>query len=1484
MSIEIPGLIIGNTLNGVGATTRRAVRAATTNNGNLSFDFSAGQIIDGVTLVTGDRILLKNQTTASNNGIYEVQVTGPPIRTVDYDEGEAVAGSFIIVEDGLTNVDTVWICTNNTSNDIIDTNNITYKLISGDVSNSVTGVSTDNAIVRWDGALGMKIQNSAILIDDSDNMTGIQYLQFNDISVPSNPSDTQGRLYKKTGDDGIWWLPDSAGTAIDLTALSGLTNEGSGAQVYDSTNIALRSLLGTTNGLTVTQNATTITIDNTLTGSNLGGGTNIFSAKSSAFLQFNTFAAGTGGLSISGPSSNLITLDNILTAANSGGGSQLFQNKTGATLNFRSLTSGTGISLTQNTNDIAIANTGVTSITGTANQVSASASTGSVTLSTPTTFIAPGTIRDTTGMIYSTSATVSAAGATQGTATGLTTSYNVVTTVASSTGVRLQLNPTPGYIINIVNKGSNPLNIYPASGGVIDSAGTNNAISLPINGSITLEASSATQWYTVNPVIVGSSNISVAYGNGQTSISSTGLLTTLANIGGGAGVFDNVVGTTANLRSLVGTSNGLTVTQNATTITIDNTLTGSNLGAGTGTIFSAKSGASLQFNSLNGTSNGLTVSAPSGGTITLDNTLTGSNLGGGTNVFSAKSGATLQFNTFAVGTGGLSITGPTANLITLDNILTAANSGAGSQLFQNKTGSTLNFRSLTAGTGISLTQNANDIAIANTGVTSITGTANQVTASASTGAVTLSTPNVFIAPGTIRDTTGMAYSTNATVTATGTNQATATQLSTSYNVITAALAGTGVILPTPSTVGYIINIVNRGANPVSVYPNGTDQIDGLAASLPVVLPVNATATYQASSLSQWYTINPPIVAGTNTSVTYGNGSTTINASTGIFTLNTLTPQVQTMVTGTAGTNFNIASAGSTHTFNLPSASETNTGVITNMVQTVKGGKTFIKDTPLVSFVGSAVASGTNVSSLTINVPAGSTTTDMLMLAFITVRNGFSRTDNSVPYTDAQDIATPPAGWVLVNKTTNLAVYPRSIFIYIKVVSGSEPGNYTWNGISPGPAQSDTATGTATFATNVMTVTVASTGTFTTGQVITATGVTAGTTITAFGTGTGGTGTYILSTSPGTLTARAVSATKPKTNFVVGSISTYSNVSSYNSINVLGSQATPSSLTHTTPTSPPVITTSNNTLLITHYSIASVVTSWTLNSGQTLAAAIGTGPAGPTPPQAIGESMVQGYLFNVPSGTLPGYSATASNDADVGLTMVVALRQTSQAIITSKAQCQASAASNAGNTIVGTTLTIAGAVMGAFTLGMIIGGGTILSGTTITAFGTGTGGTGTYTVSPSQTTTGTFAIIGVGQVTNMINNTDCFDNVLSGFDTTGQPFFGGSQPPTASVASNVGNNITAGLLTVVGAVTGSLTVGMLLTGGTIVANTRITAFGTGTGGTGTYTVTPVQTTTGGAFAINGVAAPSFITLKTESTPLNSSYNVTVPQCKYIIGRY
>ena len=63
-------------------------------------------------------------------------------------------------------------------------------------------------------------------------------------------------------------------------------------------------------------------------------------------------------------------------------------------------------------------------------------------------------------------------------------------------------------------------------------------------------------------------------------------------------------------------------------------------------------------------------------------------------------------------------------------------------------------------------------------------------------------------------------------------------------------------------------------------------------------------------------------------------------SKGMVSLNNLTDQSQFLAVGTSGTDFNIVSSGDTHTFNIPSASATNRGLITTGTQTIAGAKTF----------------------------------------------------------------------------------------------------------------------------------------------------------------------------------------------------------------------------------------------------------------------------------------------------------------------------------------------------------------------------------------------------------------------------------------------------------------------------------------------------------------------------------------------------------------
>ncbi len=98
-----------------GLDVKQSVRAATTDPLTIASDLEAGDTLDTtVTLVAGDRVLVKNQSTASENGIYVVQASGAAVRATDFDStAEVTPGAFTFVEEGTVNADSGWVLTTN---------------------------------------------------------------------------------------------------------------------------------------------------------------------------------------------------------------------------------------------------------------------------------------------------------------------------------------------------------------------------------------------------------------------------------------------------------------------------------------------------------------------------------------------------------------------------------------------------------------------------------------------------------------------------------------------------------------------------------------------------------------------------------------------------------------------------------------------------------------------------------------------------------------------------------------------------------------------------------------------------------------------------------------------------------------------------------------------------------------------------------------------------------------------------------------------------------------------------------------------------------------------------------------------------------------------------------------------------------------------------------------------------------------------------
>jgi hypothetical protein len=96
-----------------GLSWKQAVRAATVVAGTLATSFENGDAIDGVTLATGDRILIKNQAAPAENGIYVVAASGAPARASDADSGAELVNASCYISEGSTLADTQWTCTTN---------------------------------------------------------------------------------------------------------------------------------------------------------------------------------------------------------------------------------------------------------------------------------------------------------------------------------------------------------------------------------------------------------------------------------------------------------------------------------------------------------------------------------------------------------------------------------------------------------------------------------------------------------------------------------------------------------------------------------------------------------------------------------------------------------------------------------------------------------------------------------------------------------------------------------------------------------------------------------------------------------------------------------------------------------------------------------------------------------------------------------------------------------------------------------------------------------------------------------------------------------------------------------------------------------------------------------------------------------------------------------------------------------------------------
>ena len=149
-----------------GLSVKASVAVATTANITLS----GLQTIDGYTTLAGDRVLVKNQSTAANNGIY-IAASGAWTRSVDMSTWAETMGAFTFVENGTAQADTGWVSTT-TAGGTLGTTAINFTQFSGAGTYSAgTGLTlTGNAFSITNTAV------SAGTYGTTDGMTTMQLI------------------------------------------------------------------------------------------------------------------------------------------------------------------------------------------------------------------------------------------------------------------------------------------------------------------------------------------------------------------------------------------------------------------------------------------------------------------------------------------------------------------------------------------------------------------------------------------------------------------------------------------------------------------------------------------------------------------------------------------------------------------------------------------------------------------------------------------------------------------------------------------------------------------------------------------------------------------------------------------------------------------------------------------------------------------------------------------------------------------------------------------------------------------------------------------------------------------------------------------------------------------------------------------------------------------------------------------------------------
>jgi hypothetical protein len=204
-----------------GLDVKDSVKIGTTANITLS----GTQTIDGVAISADERVLVKDQSTASQNGIYLCK-SGSWTRVDDMAAGADAAGSFVFIEQGTTLADTGWVCSSNKGSAVVGTNNLAFTQFS---SAGIT--SAGDGLDRTGNVYSVDLKSNGGLVIES-----------TELALDLGASSITGTL-------AVSKLTSVTSTAAELNILDGVTSTAAELNILDgvtSTAAELNILDGVT--------------------------------------------------------------------------------------------------------------------------------------------------------------------------------------------------------------------------------------------------------------------------------------------------------------------------------------------------------------------------------------------------------------------------------------------------------------------------------------------------------------------------------------------------------------------------------------------------------------------------------------------------------------------------------------------------------------------------------------------------------------------------------------------------------------------------------------------------------------------------------------------------------------------------------------------------------------------------------------------------------------------------------------------------------------------------------------------------------------------------------------------------------------------------------------------------------------------------------------------------------------------------------------